>query len=109
MNKEEIVSLLGEQKAEYLLNHQSKTFDRESLYLPRKDFVERYWKDSNRNIPTLRSIQALSSTGRLKNTGYVSILPVDQGIVLELPLHQILSILTPRILSNSLLKVAAMP
>ncbi|MCW3128126.1 MAG: fructose-bisphosphate aldolase [Bacteroidetes bacterium] len=80
MTKEEIVKLLGEQKAEYLLSHESKTFPKDSLYLPRRDFVERYWKDSNRNIQTLRSLQALAGTGRLKNTGYVSILPVDQGI-----------------------------
>ena len=48
--------------------------------MPKKDFVERYWKDSNRNIQTLRSLQTLAGSGRLKNTGYVSILPVDQGI-----------------------------
>jgi class I fructose-bisphosphate aldolase len=80
MTKEEIVKLLGEQKAEYLLAHESKTFPKDSLYLPKKDFVERYWKDSNRNIQTLRSLQTLAGNGRLKNTGYVSILPVDQGI-----------------------------
>lgn len=80
MTKEEIVKLLGEQKAEYLLAHESKTFPKDTLYLPKKDFVERYWKDSNRNIQTLRSLQTLAGTGRLKNTGYVSILPVDQGI-----------------------------
>ena len=80
MTKEEIVKLLGEKKAEYLLAHESKTFPKDTLYLPKKDFVERYWKDSNRNIQTLRSIQTLASNGRLKGTGYVSILPVDQGI-----------------------------
>jgi class I fructose-bisphosphate aldolase len=80
MTKEEIVKLLGEKKAEYLLTHESKTFPKDSIYLPRKDFVERYWKDSNRNIQTLRSLQTLAGSGRLKNTGYVSILPVDQGI-----------------------------
>ncbi|MFN8310651.1 MAG: class I fructose-bisphosphate aldolase [Chitinophagales bacterium] len=80
MNKEEVVKLLGEKKAEYLLNHESKTFPKDALYLPKKDFVERYWKDSNRNIQTLRSLQTLASHGRLRNTGYVSILPVDQGI-----------------------------
>ena len=80
MTKEEIVKLLGEQKAEYLLAHESKTFPKDTLYLPKKDFVERYWKDSNRNIQTLRSLQTLAGSGRLKNTGYVSILPVDQGI-----------------------------
>ena len=80
MTKEEIVKLLGEQKAEYLLAHESKTFPKDTLYLPKKDFVERYWKDSNRNIQTLRSLQTLASYGRLKGTGYVSIFPVDQGI-----------------------------
>lgn len=80
MTKEEIVKLLGEEKAEYLLAHECKTFAKDALYLPRRDFVERYWKDSNRNIQTLRSLQALAGNGRLKNTGYVSILPVDQGI-----------------------------
>ena len=80
MTKEEIVKLLGEQKAEYLLAHESKTFPKDSLYLPKKDFIDRYWKDSNRNIQTLRSLQTIAGHGRLKNTGYVSILPVDQGI-----------------------------
>ena len=80
MNKEDVVKLLGAEKAEYLLSHTSKTFPKSSLYLPKKDFVERYWKDSNRNIQTLRSLQTIASAGRLKNTGYVSILPVDQGI-----------------------------
>lgn len=80
MTKEDIVKLLGEKKAEYLLSHESKTFPKDTLYLPKKDFVDRYWKDSNRNIQTLRSIQALASNGRLRGTGYVSILPVDQGI-----------------------------
>ena len=80
MTKEEIVKLIGEQKAEYLLSHESKTFAKDTLYLPRRDFVEKYWKDSNRNIPTLRSLQSIASHGRLKNTGYVSIFPVDQGI-----------------------------
>ncbi|MFN8277754.1 MAG: class I fructose-bisphosphate aldolase [Chitinophagales bacterium] len=80
MTTAEIAKLLGEKQAEYLLNHESKTFPKDTLFLPRKDFVERYWKDSNRNIQTLRSLQTLAGSGRLKNTGYVSILPVDQGI-----------------------------
>jgi class I fructose-bisphosphate aldolase len=80
MTKEEIIKLLGEKKAEYLLTHVSKTFPKSSLYLPRPDFVESYWKDSNRNIQTLRSIETLANHGRLKGTGYVSIFPVDQGI-----------------------------
>ena len=80
MTREEIVKLIGEKQAEYLLAHESNTFSKDSLYLPRKDFVEKYWKDTNRNIPTLRSLQSIASHGRLKNTGYVSIFPVDQGI-----------------------------
>ena len=80
MNKEAIVKLLGEEKAQYLLEHQSKTIAKESLYLPTPNFVDSYWKDSNRSIPVLRSLQQLANNGRLAGTGYVSILPVDQGI-----------------------------
>lgn len=77
---EDIVKLLGENKAQYLLEHESKTIAKDSLYLPNKNFVENYWKDSNRNIRTLQSLQTLADAGRLGGTGYVSILPVDQGI-----------------------------
>jgi class I fructose-bisphosphate aldolase len=80
MTKAAIAQLLGEQKAQYLLDHECKTFAKDSLYLPKKDFVDSYWKDSNRTIPTLKSIQQIANNGRLAGTGYVSILPVDQGI-----------------------------
>jgi class I fructose-bisphosphate aldolase len=80
MTKEGIIKLLGDKKADYLLSHTSKTFPKDTLHLPRPDFIESYWKDSNRNIRTLRSLQALASHGRLKDTGHVSIFPVDQGI-----------------------------
>jgi class I fructose-bisphosphate aldolase len=50
------------------------------LYVPSKKTIETSWIDSNRNIQTLNSLQRLLGHGRLKNTGYVSILPVDQGI-----------------------------
>jgi class I fructose-bisphosphate aldolase len=71
--------LLGKE-AEFLLNHQSKTISKEHIHLPGPDFVDRIFGISDRNIQTLRNIQALYGAGRLANTGYLSILPVDQGI-----------------------------
>jgi class I fructose-bisphosphate aldolase len=79
MANNKIVELLGD-KAEYLLNHQSKTIAKESLHLPGPDFVDRIFQSSDRNPQVLRSLQAMYSNGRLANTGYLSILPVDQGI-----------------------------
>lgn len=67
-------------KAEYYLDYCSKTIDKNYLHLPSADAINHVWADSNRNIPTLRSISALMNHGRLAGTGYVSILPVDQGI-----------------------------
>jgi class I fructose-bisphosphate aldolase len=80
MNKDQIAKLIGEEKAAYLLNHTSKTIDKSQLHLPSGDFIDNIWKDSNRTIPVLRSLQSIAGHGRLANTGYVSILPVDQGI-----------------------------
>ncbi|MFN3951142.1 MAG: class I fructose-bisphosphate aldolase [Thermaurantimonas sp.] len=79
MTHADIVSLLGDQ-AESLLNHQCKTIPKEQLHLPSPDFVDRVFGPSNRNIQTLRSLQTLYNHGRLAGTGYLSILPVDQGI-----------------------------
>jgi class I fructose-bisphosphate aldolase len=79
MNLDKITELLGSQ-ADSLLNHQSKTISKESLHLPGPDFVDRVWIGSNRNPQVLRSLQTLYGTGRLANSGYLSILPVDQGI-----------------------------
>ncbi|HRI01588.1 MAG TPA: class I fructose-bisphosphate aldolase [Saprospiraceae bacterium] len=79
MNYQGIQNLLGEKTA-YLLDHQSKTIDKSMLHLPGSDFTERIWIPSNRNNQVLRSIQQIMGTGRLANSGYVSILPVDQGI-----------------------------
>ena len=73
-------SLLGEERAKFLLEHHSKTIDKSMLHLPSADFVEKIWLQSNRSPQVLRSLQQLYSHGRLANTGYVSILPVDQGI-----------------------------
>jgi class I fructose-bisphosphate aldolase len=74
-----IESILGEE-AEDLLGHECTTIARDRLHLPGPDFVDRVVKDSDRPTPVLRSLQSLFSHGRLDGTGYVSILPVDQGI-----------------------------
>jgi class I fructose-bisphosphate aldolase len=74
-----IVELLGSEAAA-LLEHQSKTILKDQLNAPGPDFVDRVWAASDRPIPVLRNLQALFGTGRLANTGYMSILPVDQGI-----------------------------
>jgi len=79
MNLDKIAELLGKD-ADNLLNHKSNTISKESLHLPGPDFIDRVWKDSNRTPQVLRSLQTLYGTGRLANTGYLSILPVDQGI-----------------------------
>ncbi len=74
-----LADILGE-KAGYLLDHQCKTIPKESLHLPGPDFVDRVFGPSDRTPRVLRSLQDLLGNGRLANTGYVSILPVDQGI-----------------------------
>jgi class I fructose-bisphosphate aldolase len=79
MAHNKIVELLGAD-AESLLTHQCKTIDASSLHTPSPNHIDEVWAGSNRNIQTLRSIQTLLGHGRLANTGYVSILPVDQGI-----------------------------
>jgi fructose-bisphosphate aldolase, class I len=63
-----------------LLEHQCNTIPKESLHLPGPDFVERIHLNSNRPVPVLGRLQSLFDHGRLGGTGYVSILPVDQGI-----------------------------
>ena len=74
-----IVELLGSD-AKSLLQHQCKTIPKESLYLPGPDYVDRVYALSDRPAMALRSLQSLFVTGRLAGTGYLSILPVDQGI-----------------------------
>ncbi|MGQ4645999.1 class I fructose-bisphosphate aldolase [Lyngbya aestuarii] len=73
-----IASWLGEE-AEDLLTYQAK-LDKRLLHIPAPDSVERIFGNSDRPAQVLRSLQQLYSTGRLANTGYLSILPVDQGI-----------------------------
>jgi class I fructose-bisphosphate aldolase len=75
----QIQDYLGDE-AEYLLAHESKTISKDRLYLPGPDFVDRVWLQSDRNPQVLRSLQTLYDHGRLGGTGYLSILPVDQGI-----------------------------
>lgn len=79
MASQKIQELLGDQ-AGYFLDHKCNTIDSSMLHTPSPDAVDNVWINSNRNIQTIRSIQALMGHGRLANTGYVSILPVDQGI-----------------------------
>ncbi len=74
-----IRELLGTD-ADTLLNHVSTTVPKENIHLPGADFVDRVWTNSDRTPSVLRSLQTLSDNGRLRGTGYLSILPVDQGI-----------------------------
>lgn len=79
MSTTKIISLLGDQ-AEYLLNHTCKTIEKSMIHVPSPTTIDDIWINSDRNIPTLNSLQAMLGHGRLAGTGYVSILPVDQGI-----------------------------
>ncbi len=78
-NYSKIQGLLGAD-AEMLLNHECKTIAKNNLQLPGADFVDRVWTHSDRSPNVLRSIQTLFDNGRLAKTGYLSILPVDQGV-----------------------------
>ena len=79
LTKTEIESILAE-SAEYLLNHTCTTIAKDRLHLPSPTFVDDVFSLSNRNNNVLRNLQSLYSHGRLSGTGYLSILPVDQGI-----------------------------
>ncbi len=74
-----IVELLGAD-AKNLLEHKCTTIPKESVHIPSPTFVEDIFIQTDRPTPVLKSIQQLFGTGRLANTGYLSILPVDQGI-----------------------------
>jgi len=74
-----IEEILGDEASD-LLEHRCETVPKEQLHLPGPDFVDRVWTLSDRNPRVLRSIQSLFDHGRLAGTGYLSILPVDQGI-----------------------------
>ena len=76
---DKIQQILGD-KASYFLEHRCKTVSSSQLHLPGPDFVERVWLASDRPAGVLRNMQALFDHGRQRGTGYLSILPVDQGI-----------------------------
>jgi fructose-bisphosphate aldolase, class I len=76
---ERIEQILGNE-AETLLSYQCKTISKESLHLPGPDFMDRVWIATDRSPVVLRNLGALFNHGRLSGTGYLSILPVDQGI-----------------------------
>lgn len=79
MGYSEIQKLLGA-SCDSLLKHVCKTVGKEKLHVPGPDWVDRIFSVSDRNIRVLRSLQTLYGTGRLAHTGYLSLLPVDQGI-----------------------------
>jgi len=76
---DKIHELLGSE-ADNLLNHTCKTVPKEQIHLPGPDFVDRVWIHSDRPVRVLNNLQRLFSHGRLGKTGFLSILPVDQGI-----------------------------
>ncbi len=79
MSIKKIQELLGKD-GDSLLTHKSKTITKDQLHLPGPDFIDRTFTISNRNTQVLRNLQSIYNHGRLSGTGYLSILPVDQGI-----------------------------
>ena len=79
MDRQQLVSLLGSE-AENLLNYTCKTIVKEHIHVPGPDFTDRIFSLSDRNIQTIRNLQNIFDHGRLGGSGYLSILPVDQGI-----------------------------
>lgn len=77
--KQHLQTLLGKE-ADDLLNHQCKTVSKESLHLPGPDFIDRVFLQTDRKPGVLRSLAQMYHCGRLAGTGYLSILPVDQGV-----------------------------
>lgn len=79
MAKRNIAKVLGKE-AKFLLEHKSKTISANQLHVPSADFVDKVFANSNRSPQVLRNLQSMFNHGRLAGTGYLSILPVDQGI-----------------------------
>ncbi len=79
MSIDQIRTYLSDE-ADYLLNHTCEKISKEQLYLPGPDFIDRVCKDTDRSEQVLRNLSSIFNHGRLAGTGYVSILPVDQGI-----------------------------
>jgi len=78
-NLDDIKNLLGEE-ADYLLNFNNPKISKEDIHVPGPDFVDRIFMDSDRPTQVLRNLKSIFNHGRLAGTGYVSVLPVDQGI-----------------------------
>lgn len=79
LNYSQVEEILGSE-ADSLLKHKCHTVEKEALVLPGPDFVDRVWLNSDRPVKVLNSLQSLYQQGRLAGTGYLSILPVDQGV-----------------------------
>ncbi|NOQ26371.1 MAG: class I fructose-bisphosphate aldolase [Bacteroidales bacterium] len=79
MSYRKTLELLGD-KADYLLNHKSKTISKDQLHLPGPGYIDNVFSSTNRSPQVMGSMQQMFNTGRLAGTGYLSILPVDQGI-----------------------------
>jgi fructose-bisphosphate aldolase, class I len=79
MNYEQMIDLIGKEN-ESLLSYTSSTVKKDLLHLPSPHFTDTVFAESNRNIQTLKSISSLFNHGRLQGSGYLSILPIDQGI-----------------------------
>ncbi|MBK7129022.1 MAG: class I fructose-bisphosphate aldolase [Crocinitomicaceae bacterium] len=79
MATSKVIEILGKD-GEALLNHECKTISKNLIHLPGADFVDRCFAQTNRSPQVLRNLEAIYNHGRLAGTGYVSILPVDQGI-----------------------------
>jgi len=79
MNVEKIEELLGED-SDYLLGFKTPKVKKDQLHIPGPDWIDRIMAPTDRPNPVLRNMQLLFNTGRLAGTGYLSVLPVDQGI-----------------------------
>ena len=79
MATSKVIEILGKD-GEALLNHECKTISKNLIHLPGADFIDRCFAQTNRNPQVLRNLEAIYNHGRLAGSGYVSILPVDQGI-----------------------------
>lgn len=79
MNVEKITELIGKEN-EHLLSYTCTTVAKNNLITPSPDFIDKVYSLSNRNIPTINNLARIFNTGRLSRTGYLSILPVDQGV-----------------------------
>jgi class I fructose-bisphosphate aldolase len=79
MKYSDIRTLLGP-KADYFLKHQSKTIDKSKLHIPSMQTIQKVFSASDRSTKVISNLKSLYNHGRLKGTGYLSILPVDQGI-----------------------------